>query len=445
MNIAVQVDNLRSVGGVFPRVAREQRMGTLIIAFAALILLEGILRKWLLPSVQQPLAFIREPILFLIYAFYARDYGIRKSWFVPYAIFSALLVALALGQALYYQYPLLVPFLGVRFYIFYMPLAFIMGEVMTDRQMGRLLRFLLWASIPVGLLVFLQFSWPVAHPINKGTSDDIEGRFTVVADIVRPYGPFTFATGQAHFAAMMLAILIISFERSRQYSVPAWLLSLAGGAILTMGALSGSRTYFGFAILVVAAYLLAGLTASRIRAGIKRLILVFGLIMVFVTTFVLVFPRAFESMSHRQESAVASEGSTLGRVVAGLTDVLEPLDHAPAFGYGLGMGTNAARLVRDTDTGFALGETEWIRMINEIGPIFGFPVLGLRVLFVLCLGFMALAVNRRTGDGSALILFGFVGYLLFAGQITLQNQLVSICWFAVGMTLAFVSVAKDRP
>lgn len=442
MTYARAASDMAARGGIFPRAGAEQRMGTLLILFAALILLEGVLRKWVFPAIQQPLVFIREPALLLIYAFYIRDYGIRRWWGLPYVIFAGGVILLALAQAIYWQFPVLVPFLGVRFYILYIPLAFIMAEVLTYRQMGRMLRFLLWVSIPVGVLVFLQFSLPVAHPINKGTSDEIEGRFVVVADIVRPYGPFTFSAAQAHFAALMLALLAICIEARRDYRFPVWLLAGAGFAILTMGALSGGRTFFGFAILVVAAYLLAGLTTSRIMAGIKRLFLVGLLVTAFLVTFIVIFPQSYAAMMERQETAVSHEGSTLARVIRGFADVAEPLTEAPLFGYGLGSGTNAARLVRGADNGFILGETEWIRMVNELGPMIGYPVLVLRVLLVLWLGKIAFVANRHTADGSAMILFGFSGYLLLAGQVTLQNQLLAICWFSVGLLMAFARLAR---
>lgn len=420
---------------------REQRMGTLIIWFAALILLEGVLRKWLLTPIEQPLIFIREPVLFLIYYYYARDFGIRKSWFIPYLLFSGLIVVLALTQAIYWEYPILVPLLGIRFYIFYIPLAFIMGEVLTQTQMARLLRFLLLTAIPIGFLVFLQFLSPVESPINKGLSDDVDGRFTVIEGIVRPYGTFTFVAPQANWAAMLLAVIIICWERLKTFSIPKWLFAAAMSATLVIGALSGSRTYFGLAIIVMIFYVLAGLTSSNIAIGVKRLFYVFSLVFIFLIVFMVAIPKAYESMSQRQESAVAIEGSTVGRAVDGLY-IVKSFSHTPMFGYGLGAGSNAGNAVRGT-SGLSMGESEWERMINELGFIFGYPIIVLRVLFVIFLGYLGLIINRKTGDGASLIMFGFLASLLLVGQITMQNQLVAICWFAVGMQLAFMRLAKE--
>lgn len=416
----------------------EQRMGTLIIWFAALILLEGVLRKWLLTPIEQPLLFIREPVLLLIYYYYAKDFGIKKIWFLPYVVFSIFIVFLSLVQAIYWEYPPLVPLLGIRFYILYIPLAFIMGEVLNQHQLVRLIRFLLWTSIPIALLVILQFLSPVQSPLNKGLTDNVEGRFTVVNDIVRPYGPFTFVAPQTLWAALMLSIVIISWEKLKQYSIPIWLISMATGATLVMGALSGSRTYFVTAILIMLFYVIAGLTSPNIANGVKRLFYVVGFIASFLIVFIFAFPTAYESMSQRQEQAVAVEGSTIGRAIDGLTDVTKPFNDVPMFGYGIGAGSNAGNAVRGAN-GLSLGETEWARMVNEIGGVFGYPVVLLRTLFVICLAWLAFIANRKTGDGAGLIFFGFVSTILLMGQITMQNQILAIAWFSAGLLIALLN------
>ena len=421
-----------------------RRLGNLIIALAAFILLEGVLRKWLLNPIEKPLIFIREPILFAIYYFYAKDFGIKKTWFFPYILFSAIIIFLALTQAIYWNLELLIPFIGIRFYILYIPLAFIMGEVLTEIQLVRLIKFLLCSSIPIGILVILQFILPVEHYLNKGLSDDVEGRFIVVEGIVRPYGPFTFTSAQSHWSPMLLALIIIGWENRNRFMISKKLLAFSSIFTLIMGAMSGSRTYFGFAILVLFFYILAGFTSSKIVIGFKRLLYALIFLISFLLVFIFAFPKAYESMSQRQEDAVSSEGSTLDRVINSFTEAAQPFNTAPPFGYGIGSGSNASRIFRNGDTSFILGENEWIRMINELGPIFGYPVLLFRILLVLWLFYLALKVNRKTSNGSALILFGFVGYCLLASTITIQNQLLAICWFAVGLLLAFIRVFGER-
>ena len=276
-------------------------------------------------------------------------------------------------------------------------------------------------------------------PINKDTSDDIESRFVVVAGIVRPYGPFTFTQAQAHFTALMVAITLIAWEKRRQYAIPTVLVCVGALSTLVMGALSGARTFFGLAALICAAYLLAGLTAPRVRRGVARLANFASILTAFLLVFVVLLPTSFSAMMERQEEAEYVEGSTIARALKGL-DISEQLDSAPLFGYGAGSGSNAVTVITGSES-FIYGETEWGRMVNELGPLVGPLAILFRVGVTLWLGWRCVKINRRAGDGTALILFGFSGYMLLYAQTTGQNQNLSFCWLATGMTLALCRLA----
>lgn len=421
---------------------KKRRMGTLIIGFVVLILLEGVLRKWVLTPIEKPLVFIREPILLLIYYFYAKDFGVNKNWFFPYFIFSAFVVIVSLLQAIYWEYPLFIPFLGIRFYLFYIPLAFIMGEVLDREQISRLIKFLLWTSIPIAILVLIQFLSPVSSAINKGLSDDVEGRFIVVDGIVRPYGVFTFTLAQVSWSILLFSIIIALFEKRKIYKISNGLYFLSLISILIMGVLSGARTYFISVAIVWFFYLFAGLTSTNIVSGVKRLFYSMFFIAIFAFMFVVVFPNAYESMNKRQENAVSSEGSTFDRAIKNITDGSGSSD-IPLGGYGIGAATNAGNIIRHTEA-LSLGENDWARLINEWGEIMGYPILVLRTLFVMILGYMAFKVNRLNNDSSALIIFGFLSPILWVGQITSQNQILAICWLGVGLLLTIIKLGKCK-
>lgn len=410
-------------------------VNNLILIFFILLPLEGVMRKWLFASLEGPIGFIRDPVLLMIYAAYLARLRWMPAWLKLYMVLGGALTAYALFHAILDNIHPAIILLGLRSYILYVPLAFIIAECWRATDVRRFLVLCLWLSLPIALLVFIQFSSPVSHWINKGTTDDVAGRFTVAFGIVRPYGPFTFAQAQNTFAAMMTALWLIAWEKRSAFRISPYLLIAGGFATLTMGALSGGRTYFGGAILIVIAYVLAGLAARDPRQGFVRLFrAVLGAIS-FLVVFVVVFPRSFEAMSARQASAVTSEGSTLGRALSWFTDIVEPMQTAPFWGHGLGAGSNAAaRLMGESN--FIYGETEWMRIVNETGPLVGLLIILARIGFTLWLGWICLSVNRRTGDGSSLILFGFCGYLTLIANVTGQSQLLSFCWFAVGLTLA---------
>lgn len=421
----------------------KQTFGTLVILFIITLIIEGILRKWILTPIQAPLVFLREPVLFIIYYKYISFFGFNKKWVLPYVLFSFFLIPYAVLQSAYYEYNPIVAAFGIRYYIMYIPLAFMMGDSLDERQLGRIVRFLLRVSIPISALVAVQFFSPVDSPINKDISDDSKNIFYVVEGVVRPYGPFSFVAGQNNFAGMMTAILLIAIDQRKKYDLSIILLSVAGFCVLMQGALSGGRTYFGYLFLVFMSYIIAGLTSPKISVGISRMMIAIVFAVSFVFIFVVVFPTSFDAMTSRQAAAQEQEGSTLGRVLDGFLQFLEPLEEAPIFGFGLGAGTNmAAGFLPSGTSMFSFYENEWPRMIAELGPAIGLFILGLRIMLTIWVGMKALLANHRWNQPAGLILFGYSGIVLLNGQVTLQNQLLSFCWISVGLVLAFSKKSK---
>ena len=85
---------------------------------------------------------------------------------------------------------------------------------------------------------------------------------------------------------------------------------------------------------------------------------------------------------------------------------------------------------------FALAETEWDRILLELGPPLGFLFIGLRILLVAWLLRRALLANRVYGNPASLVLFGFVGPHLLIGQITMSGEGAMFAWLFVGLILA---------
>ncbi|MEP4035594.1 hypothetical protein [Pseudophaeobacter sp.] len=425
----VPLSNARSYANL---ARRDRTMGRLILLFVILIFAEGILRKWLVPGgLQRVLYFIREPAIFAIYFYYLRNYPINGRWVRPFLLYAFFVAALALLQNVYWQRSPLIPALGVRFYALYVPLAFIMADVMTKAHLRKVIVLLLWVSIPIAVLVFVQFTQPPTSWINKGT---VEGGmvFTVTGGIVRPYGPFTFANGQTLYSGLMAAITMIAWERRRDLSLPFWLVLSAGFSTLSMMSVSGSRSAIGYVGLVMVFYTLAGFTSPVLAIGVRRTVTVVIAGILAASIFVLMFPAAFDAMSTRQTTALRHEGSTIARAFSPITMVVGAFDHVPIGGYGLGAGTNAARASSGV-VGYTLGEGEWPRMINEGGAAAGLALLLIRQIFVVWLFLRCIAINRQTGDGSGVILMGFLMPVLVLGQITSGNQDLAFSWLTVGL------------
>jgi hypothetical protein len=411
--------------------------------FFLLILLEGVLRKWLLNPIQQPLTLIRDPVLVVIYIQYLMCIGWRMTtWFVLFASMAVMFFIVIIIQATYLNFSADVYLIGLRNYLAYVPLSFVMYEIYKREDVNRFLSLFLYTTIPVAILVVIQFYSPVGSVLNKALDDSVVGIFQVVGGVVRPYGPFTFTYGQATYSTFALAVGLIVMERRKEISSSTLLLTASLIAIGSMGVVSGSRTYFLSAGVVILCYAVSALTSPR-KSSIFRRIVYLGLCLCgLLLLLTVVFPQALETITERQVDAVATEGSTLDRTLFVATEMFSVIGDTPLFGKGIGFGSNAGAYAATGEVSFTLAEYEWTRIALECGPVLGLLVILARVLLTIWVGVLAVRTNVLQGDAAPLILYGFVAPLIFYSPISNQNTLISFGWFSLGLLLALIGASS---
>ena len=411
--------------------------------FFILILLEGVIRKWIFRSFEQPFVLIRDPVLLVIYAqyiFYIR--GRFAGWAIIYCVFVLIFAFFIFIQTFYFNFPVTVYLVGVRNYLAFAPLAFIMPEIYNRRDVNRLILIFLYTTIPVGVLAVFQFYSPVDSLINQTSDLTSEGIFTVVEGVVRPYGPFSFTLGESTYQSMALAIGLIALERRRELRLSSPLLIVFFAAIGSGGVVSGSRTYFVSAGVIFFAYFISAMTSPNGKAMAKRALSVAFVAVFGVITMTVVFPKAFETMMERQAEADYIEGSNSARALDIGTEVFTIIGDTPVFGHGIGFGSNAGAFLATGDIQFTLAEYDWTRIVLECGPFLGVIVIMTRVFLTILAGVLALRANTRTGDAAPLILYGFVAPIVFYSQMSNNNSMISFGWYSLGLLLTLVAAAK---
>lgn len=416
-------------------------------AFVVLLPIEGLVRKWLLPSANAPFLFIRDPVALIILLEYLLYRAPRiPTWLVLWFMMLALALVTAIAQSIAHPYPLPVYLIGLRNHFLFIPMALAMADIFRREDLRRMVSLFCLLSVPIAILVTVQFFSPPEAAINKGVGDDPNARvFQVVAGIVRPYGPFTFVLGQSTFSALLLAIVVAGFDRSRAWQIPRQLLLTGLAAVIVMGVLSGSRTFFLSAFMIAACYLLGGLASRRIDAALRRAAATMVGAIGFVVVLIFVFPSSFEAITQRQEDAVASEGATEGRIAAMLSPIPVTGPGLTVFGEGLGIGSNAGGAYATGTTGFQLSEFEMPRLFQECGILLGSLLLGVRILLVLIGVGRSLGNARRYSASGGFALVGFVAPTVLLVSMSGQNQAIAIAWLGIGLMLAMTrpSVQQD--
>ena len=409
-----------------------------------LLIFEGALRKWVFPEFQEAIFFARDPIVLLIYFIAWRNHLVRRDGLLAAgAIISFIFIPLILVQLFVINVNPLTLIYGWRMYFLYLPLIFVIKDSFNHEDIYRLIRQTLYVSIPLSVLVYIQYISPPSSLINQAYNS---GRVFIVANnIVRTTGTFTFTAGQTMFAASLIAMLIIAWlyrRRVRLLSLP-WLVVATGAGIITLW-LSGSRTAFFMVGLIVLATFFGLLFTRGMQRKFTGIVLLLFLLCVGAFLFLGPFKEAYNALDTRFAQAEHQEGSPIERAYSPLVRFAGHILTAPVVGYGLGYGTSGGTLLATGKIGIVLPEDEWSRVIMEVGPAFGFLYIGYRIFFTLII--FGRCIRCAQADNLLpMILLGFIGFYLLAGNITQTGTVHGYNWIFVGLTMAAARKPTQKP
>jgi hypothetical protein len=191
----------------------------LIWLYFWLLILEGALRKWLVPSLSAPLLVVRDPVVMLIYlqALRCRRFPMNGQMLVG-GLLMASFILLALVQILAGAGGGgLVALYGLRTDFLHLPLIFVIPRVFSYRDVIKLGKRVLLLSVPMALLMAIQYQAGPGSWLNAATKADAQ-QLSYTLGKVRPSGTFSFITGAAHFFGLATAFLIFGLSQGKVYS-----------------------------------------------------------------------------------------------------------------------------------------------------------------------------------------------------------------------------------
>ncbi|HVZ97559.1 MAG TPA: hypothetical protein VG847_11830 [Chitinophagaceae bacterium] len=337
------------------------------------------MRKWTFPALSTPLLVIRDPLALWIFMT-ARQKGYLK--FNAYSFLMVLsglisaFTALTIGHG-----NLMVAIFGARIWVIQFPLIFAIGRIFDWDDVVRIGRAMLWISLPMTVLIALQFYSPQSAWVNRGVGGDTSGAgFSGALDYFRPPGTFSFTTGVVSFYGLLVAYIFYFWLHS--HLVKRWLLFAATACLLAAIPLTISRSAF---FEVILSMIFAIIAAWRRPKYIGRII--GASVAVFVIYLVIrnqsFFATSTEAFNARFEGATESEGGINGvildRFLGGMISAIQNAPNLPFFGYGIGMGTNVGSNLLTGQSSFLISEQEWGRIIGEQGLLLGFVVILVRL------------------------------------------------------------------
>lgn len=401
-----------------------------------LSLIEGPLRKWILPDFNSVITFLRDPLALFIYLYAAR-FGFLKirgvaAFWLCFAGFTCLF---GLVQFMGNGFGFVGWALGVRAYWLYLPLAFVVANSFQRDDLYNFMRMNLAVAIPYAILVAFQYNSGMLAFINRGVGGDAPIGVSLGGDIIRPFGLFTYASPNAQFASAMIAVLLAA-HLGKIKKISSSMIVSSSIAIAAMAVLTGSRViFFDVAVIFILTALGVMFTQSN-RYAFRKIL---GIVIFFGISAGLslyAFPDMHLAMEKRIEHAERAEGSISQRVYYSGFSFIDALPDAPLTGYGIGVGSSGVSNFLGVPQ-FVHGEGDTQRNVNELGLVLGLFLIAGRWLTAAWLVARAFQCSRFV-DPAVWPFVGFVFLPLSFGTITNSPIISFLVWLFMGFALVLL-------
>lgn len=388
----------------------RRRLVSLVWLYFALLILEGVLRKWVFPEWSDALLIVRDPVAAFILYLGLRDGYVpmgglmRRLRWVPLAF-----VLLATVQLTVYHVPAATLLFGLRTFFLHPPVIFVMARVLDGRDLRRFVMAMVVVAVPIAFLMVAQFRASPEDWINRGAGVG-SSQLLSALHRVRPAGPFSFITGPVcYFSLLMACLITVHLNRLR---ISPLVEGYGWVALLVATSVSGSRALaFGLVPVLLAAVVV--LARRPVLTGTILRSVVIGATVVMTVWGSSAINEGLAVFDARMQQS-GGVHNLVGRSTDAYTQAVSAFIETPAWGLGLGLGTNAGSALADRPA-FALGEGEWSRVLYEAGSILGAAYLAWRVW--LCTWLFRLSLRAAaTGAVLPMTVFGAVLSNLLLGQ-----------------------------
>jgi hypothetical protein len=381
-----------------------------------LLIFEGALRKWFLTALATPLLIIRDPLaVYLLFTAF-RFNLFPKHRLIPVMFWIGII---SIFTAVFFGHGnLYVALFGARILLIQFPMLFLIGRIFDRVDVIQMGRIILWISIPMAILITLQFYSPQSAWVNQGVGGDTEGAgFGAVNGYFRPPGTFSFTSGLVAFFGLAASFVFYFWLNPKL--INRYLLVAATVALIIAIPTSISRTLFFQVVLSLLFFLWAKSNQSGILKNMAQLVIGFSLVF-FLSISVNVINTQVDTFVSRFTAANEIEGGLesvfIDRFLGGMVGAIINIDDSHAvLGQGIGMGTNVGSQLLSGKTTFLIAEGEWGRVIGESGMLFGMLIIIVRICMTASFSIQSFKF-MRLGDALPWMLFSFGFVFLLQGQ-----------------------------
>lgn len=410
-------------------------------AYLLLFILEGALRKWIFPSLSTPLLMVRTPIVIYMFVIAFQRGWIRNMYAKGLMVMSTIcfFTALALGH-----HNIFIAAFGWHNYFLHFPFIAIAARLLTRDDVIKMGKCILYISVPMTLLIILQFYSPQSAWVNIGVGGEGSSGFGGAMGYYRPSGTFSFTSGYTAFESLVCSFLIFYFmentnipQNLRIKKVHLYIIAFCYVLCLPY---SMSRSMIFMTVIIIVFVALCSSWNVKMLNKMLLVILSIGFIS-FLAIKSGYMGESIDAMTLRFEQAGKVEGGLDGtiwdRYIGGFFNSL--FMDVPIFGYGLGIGTNAgAKLINGDMFSIFNAESGFGLVVGEVGLLLGLFFIYFRIAWAMSLFLKgmhqksntlamtllpSMCITLATGGIGAVPMMGYLVCVSFLGTAALRKYL----------------------
>ena len=433
-------------------------------ALLVIVIVEGAMRKWFLPSYADLVYFYKDALMVAVIVgyFMHRD----KARVVIQRDLQLFVIALA--AFVIYGFSIIANpraphfvtnIFGIKAYCLYMPLAFILPRMFPTKE--KLVAFLRWYLV-IALMVAAIGGWQFVDnrqdsELNRYAQTEDAGGLpqdtAIFADssggyLVRVTSTFSFISGLTVYLPVAFALLLGLTSLGATKSLPMsvrliYYLGIAG--VVVTAFMSGSRGVV-INLLLVGVIFFAFTSLKNAFKRLRQVIIVGACVFVALN---LVAPQAVDGVYQRAFGGEEQIDEGRERIEAVFAFPFDEAGYAGPFGYGIGATQNSVPALMNrlslSHTGEPIPlavESESSRVMLELGVV-GFVLFTLMRLAVLLITLRACLVIRDPEmKALAVAAFANLVFFLVAGGAVINHTQNVYQWFLVGMVFALFNADK---
>lgn len=377
---------------------KYQVLRFLILSYFFFILFDGILRKWILPSLSTPIMGIKQGIAVLIVIFgllYIKKFSL---WEYSFAVIGVIvyITSILAGHGNH-----IVALYGCLPYWFGLPVCYIIGKTLLSKDIILINKIIIITSLFNSLLVIIQYVLPSGHILNfqGGIVEENIYSFSA-ADLAggfRPAGIFIHNTHNTLFSCLSISITFYYlFHQSNSYSRSFLVTIIVLDFIASICSVSRMNMILHIALII---YILLITNKRYYKQIIISGCIILPLSIVIVNS--KIGEKTINNIGNRFESAAMHQFNTSNILTGTIMDIYnrnikynidaitnpKTTDGADIsfWGYGQGLSTQVGSKILGLTkhSGFTLAEWDGLRIMCESGIFLGWIIIIIRLGYVL--------------------------------------------------------------